>query len=500
MGASLNLTVSKVADSASIDNNTSKVKIVLKITTNYGTWNETGDTSGSIAIDGASVASLKGKKVGLNTTTTLYSGTHTIKHDDDGSKSITVKASFDVNTATRWIYATKALALDTIPRATTIDSLTCATDYFTGKLTYKYTPKSSAMYNRCNVSLNLDGEYIPVRSHIDLGKKSAAQQTATVTLAADELETIYNQLPSTTKGTLRFTFRTYSDSGYSTQVGDAGYKEITLKIPDVTGTKPTVGMGLTPVHSLDDAFSALYIQGKTKVKVALDAVGKFKATIKSYSVKLNGVTTNTSATYTSGYLTQTGSLTVYGYATDSRGFTGSTSQKITVIPYSAPKILNVTAERCDENGNLTDSGTYLKIHAKRSYAKVLNGSTQTNFCAIRYRWKPDGGSYSSWTTILAKTATGDEVTTGALLGSLAVDTTYQVQVQAIDDIGDHAETVVTVPTEEVYAHRTKNALGLGKYAEGEKVLDVGWDAHFRGEVKIGDVTLREYILSIIEGG
>ena len=46
-------------------------------------------------------------------------------------------------------------------------------------------------------------------------------------------------------------------------------------------------------------------------------------------------------------------------------------------------------------------------------------------------------------------------------------------------------------------------MGLGKYVEGENLLDVAWDAHVRGEVLIGEtgMTLKDYILAVIsEGG
>ena len=51
-------------------------------------------------------------------------------------------------------------------------------------------------------------------------------------------------------------------------------------------------------------------------------------------------------------------------------------------------------------------------------------------------------------------------------------------------------------------HRTANALELGKYVEGQHLLDCAWDAWFRGKVYLGDAgqTLEEYITSIIGGG
>lgn len=399
----------------------------------------------------------------------------------------------------------KEITLD-IPN-TTLDSLTCATSYFTGVMTYKYTPKTTALYNRCTITLNVDGTQIALET-INLDKKPASQQTSTHTLDGTALETVYNKLPSTTKGVLRFTLRMYSDSGYENQVGTASHKEMTLTIPNNANTKPTVTIKeLSPVSTPDlpSAFSGLYIKGKTKVKATLSTKGQFSASIKSSSVKVQGVSYDSDDKYTSDYLSSAGSTTVYAYATDSRGFTGNTSQRITVIDYSKPKILNVEAFRCDNGGNAAAKGTYLKIKAKRSYSKVVADGEQKNFCIIQYRWKAsNASSYSSWTTILAKTASGDTVTTSALLsGALDTKTTYVVQVRAYDDFGEYATVDVGIPTESVYMHRTKNAMALGKYVEGENVLDVAWDAHFRGDVLIGDsgMTLREYILSVIsEGG
>ena len=98
----------------------------------------------------------------------------------------------------------------------------------------------------------------------------------------------------------------------------------------------------------------------------------------------------------------------------------------------------------------------------------------------------------------------DEVDSDPLLGGvLSAQSTYMVEVRAMDDIGEIGHTMIYIPTDKVYMHRTKNAMGLGKYAEGENLLDVGWDAHFHGEVRLGEtgMTLKEYILAVIsEGG
>ena len=499
-------------DSQSVENNQTVLSLGMYVTTPsgyyFGQWDDFNGSYVGTATSGSNCKTFDGG-CPSNTTVTRWLVENqkvTVTHNSDGTKNVTIYWKWGVNSPWGRIQnpsGSFSISLTTIPRASTIDSLSCATSYLTGKLTYKYTPKSAAYYNRCNIAVNLDGTYTAVKT-INLGKKSTAQQTATVTLSAAELETIYKKLPNAKKGTLRFTLRTYSDSGYSKQVGSAGYKEVTLTIPNDSTTQADVSMSLAPVGSLPSAFAGLYIQGKTKVKATLSADGKFDATIKSYSMKVNGTTYDSGDSYTSGYLIATGSITVNGYATDSRGYTGSTSQKITVIAYAKPKILDVEVGRCDAQGNPDDSGTYLKIKAKRSYSPVKSGSTQKNFCQIRYRYKlASASSYSGWATILAKNnLSSDQIETGALLGgALAVTSTYQVQVQAIDDIGEHAETVANIPTDIVHSHKTRNGLGLGKYCEGENLLDVGWDAHFHGEVMVGDQTLKEFILAVIsEGG
>lgn len=419
------------------------------------------------------------------------------------TKDINISSSWvmkDSNSAT-WFphtgtYAntSNTVTLPMIASASTITSASNATIGSTSNIVW--TPLSKSFYYKVKLAI---GDWSWTSGAIHPNQTSAYTYT-TPTISYNAAK----ELPNDPSGKMKATLYTYSDSACSNQIGSASSKEFTLTVPDNSTTKPEVTMSLAPESSLGSAFSGLYIQGKTKVKATLSAEGQYEATIKSYSMKVDGTTYDSDDSYTSGYLTNTGSITVNGYAKDSRGFTGSTSKKITVIGYSKPKILDVYAKRCDSNGNLNESGNYLKIRAKRSYSPVMSEGTQKNFCLIRYRYKiASASAYSSWTTILAKTnLDSDEIVTGALLGGvLALDSSYLVQVQAVDDVGENAYTTISVPTEAVHTHRTKNGIGFGKYCEGENLMDVEWDAHFHGGVKIGEMTLKDYILSVInEGG
>ena len=149
------------------------------------------------------------------------------------------------------------------------------------------------------------------------------------------------------------------------------------------------------------------------------------------------------------------------------------------------------AVRCDADGNLADNGTYLKIQAKRSYSPVKSDGVQKNFCKIRYRYKlASATAYSSWVTILAKdNLTSDQVETGALLGGvLSVASSYHVQVQAIDDIGESASTTITVPTDKVYWHRdgARNSFTFGGYVEEDNTFSIAGGVEFKVKSLTGE--------------
>lgn len=444
--------------------------LLLTIPTS-GTW------AYSITINGKVFSGSVSKDVLLDWVLLATVSVSDIAHNDDGTKSIAISGSVTAPSGTSFAgHKTSGgamFALDTVPRASTIASAVNIT--LGNECNVKWTPASASFRYKLKFSM---GDWSYTTGAIHPNRKSLYTYDDYVL----PLEAA-NQIPNSKTGTMTVTLYTYSDAAATKQVGSADSETFTVTFPDNSNTKPSISMTLAPVHSLPSAFAGLYIQGKSKVKATLSATGKYGAIIKSYSMKVDGISHGSGDGYTSDYLTTYGSKTVYGYATDSREITGSTSESIEVIAYSKPKISVGICGRCDKDGKLTASGTYLKIKATRSYSTVMSGGVQKNICHIRCRYKAaSDASYSAWETILpGNTLTTNQVETGALLGGvLSVNTTYMVQVQAIDDIGDHAETTIIVPTDNVYMHRAKNAMGLGKYAEGENLLDLGWDIKMNG--------------------
>lgn len=483
MAVTNSLTVTEVAGSPSTATNQSKVRILWTSTQTGESWNGYTRTAYYyVSINGgAETQHSVSYSLPKGTTKTIVDTTITVTHKDDGSGTVKVRTWMDTDISAGVIEKSQTITLTTIARASSISSAAAVT--LGNKCSVKWTPKAAAFRYKLKFALG-EWSYTTGAIHPDT---TNAYTYSGYTIPLD----VANQLPNSDTGTMTVSLYTYSNSGATTQVGSADSETFTVTVPDNQNTKPKVSMDLTPVSSLPAAFAGLYIQGKTKVKASLEASGEYKASIKSYSMKVDGTTYDSGDDYTSGYQNKVGTFTVNGYAKDSRGHIGSASEDITVIAYTKPKILDVVAARCDSKGNLADNGTYLKIQAKRSYSPVKSGKVQKNFCKIRYRYKlSSAASYSAWTTILAgDSLSSDQVNTGALLGGvLSVASSYLVQVQAIDDLGEYASTTITVPTDKVYWHRDgeRNSFAFGGYVEEDNTFSIAGGVEFKVKSLTGE--------------
>ena len=478
------LVVERVDDSQSIANNTSQIRIRWYSVQDDSSYNNYTRTAyyWITTPDGVETKYSVSYTLPRSSTKTILDKIITVKHKDDGTGIVSVRTWMDTDISAGIVeLGPKKVTLKTIPRASEITS---AKNVTLGKgCNVVWTPKGTSFRYKLKFSLG-DWSYTTDAIHPN---KTSAYTYSGYTIPLEVAE----EIPNAKTGKMTVTLYTYSNSGATTQIGEASSETFTVTVPDNSSTKPTVSMTLSLVSSLPDVFDGLYIQGKTKVKVTLSAEGKYNATIEKYTVDVgsDSYPTSTSNTYTSDYLSMYGNVTVLGVVQDSRGYTDGAVKTINVISYSKPKILAATGERgvvaarCDADGNLSDSGTYLIIKAKRSYSPVEADGAQKNFCQIRYRYKVEGGSYSSWTTILAADALdSDEIVTDALLGgTLSAKSTYLVQVQAIDDIGEASHTNITIPTDKVYCHRdgARRSFAFGGYVEDDNTFSIAEDITFK---------------------
>lgn len=475
------LTLTQV--SQSVANNTSKVRILWTTTqtgSSYNNYEKVGYYWVSIN-GGAETKHTVYSTLPLQSTKTLVDTTIEVPHNTSGDCTVSVRTSFATGITAGTIELEKSLTLDNIPRASTITSVNNTT--LGDKCSVKWTPNSASFRYKLKFSI---GNWSYTTDAIHPNQTSAYTYTGYTI----PLDAAY-QIPVGTTGTMTVTLYTYSNSDATTQEGSPSSKTFTVTVPP--STLPTVSIdSVVPVHSLPSAFDGLFVQGYSKVQVGMSAETQYGSDIKYYDFTVEGKTYGEDESYTSAHLANSGLLSVVGHAVDSRGYGGYTDEKINVIPYTKPKVQNVTVQRCDEDGNPDDSGTYLKISAKRVYSEVKSDGVQKNFCSIRYRYKSEKGAYGSWVTILAAdNISTDEITTEALLGgTLAVDTTYLVQVGVVDDIGNESYTTSTIPTDKVYWHRdgARRSLTFGGYIEEDNTFAIASDIAFKPKGGIAKIS------------
>nr|DAW02824.1 MAG TPA: endosialidase chaperone [Caudoviricetes sp.] len=490
-----------------INNNTSTVSATLSYYKDSSYSNRTYSSTfeGSITINGSTKTIHKYdhdriklyRDVGW---VVMDSYSVTVPHNTNGTKSIVISATGKmVETTFTSTSLSETVVLDTIPRASIINSLSCSTSYFDGTLTYKYTPQSSSYYNRCNISLNINNDFIAIKS-IKLGTKSASQQTATVTLSSSELSTIYEKLPSGTSGTLRFTFRTYSDSSYSTQVGDASYKEVKLTIP--TSIKPSIGtITLSPVKitTADGTPRNILVKGKNKLNISVSGCAAGAgSSIVSYTFSGQNISstvssTATNASATSNTMSASGEFIYTVTIKDKRGRTASKTASITCQDYNTDelKFSSFTVYRCKSDGTEDNNGTYIKYDFKVNYPSV--GNTNKGTVKIYYRkntntsWTAAANALTDSTKKSAKEIIKNS--SGINISNFDTDSTYLVYAVLVDNYNQsiRSPTVTVFGASRIFnIMKDGTGVAFGKLAEKKNILESRWplqvdDAIFFGK-------------------
>ena len=486
MAVSQVLSVTEVSGSVNPADNTSYVRILWQSTQTGDSWNGyTRTAKYYVSINGGEYVDYTvNYTLPQNTTIVLVDKTIKVDHNSDGTGTVSVKTWMDTGISAGVVEKSDTLTLTTIPRASTITSALSRTLGEACSVTW--TPLSSNYAYKLNFSI---GSWSHTTGVIRPNRTTSYTYTG-YTIPLD----VANQLPNASQGTMQVILATYSDRNGNVQVGSNATETITITVPNNDETKPTVGMSLAPSSGLQSPYNSLYIQGHSKVKATLSFGTQYGATVAVSNITVNGNTY--AAPYESDVLSQAGKVSVKATVKDSRGFYGTNYKEIDVIPYNNPYVRaksgesSIIAARCDSSANFTDSGTYLKIKAKVVYSKVISNGVQNNYGNIKFRYRKEGGAYSSWQTILnCKTDNSDEVITPPLLnGALDIKSNYQVQIIASDDFHDSVPITIAIPSDFVYMDRPAGgkSMGIGGYSSGDGNLDIHWKTKARGGLSLFD--------------
>ena len=288
----------------------------------------------------------------------------------------------------------------------------------------------------------------------------------------------YNQIPNSTSGTATVYLYTYANG---TLIGSSS-KTFTASVK--SSVVPAIGsISATGV----DLMWGLYLQGHSSVTISVSNCSAGSgATIASYSIQGHGLNysenrTQTSASATSAVFTVSGSQTYTATITDSRGRTASRSVTITVTAYAAPAISSVAGIRCDSDGTANPTtGTSLKASATFTYSAV---GSNTITSSLSYKKHTD----QAYTQVQTGITSGS--TYIFAVGLAEISSSYDVQVEVTDTIGNTATYTIIVPPVVGISFGLKNDRARFGGPVEKSGLQVDWDADFKQDVNIdGNLT------------
>ena len=380
----------------------------------------------------------------------LFTKTLNITHGSNGSKTLTCSAwiNHDAVTSSEQSYSQ---ALTTIPRATT-PSLSDRDIYFGQEVTINL-PRASTSFTHT------------LQHDFYVGSWTTFKTGATTSTTFTPDKSWASRIPNATYGHGRIRCLTYNGS---TLIGE---KIIDFYAYITTDMIPSVSIAASDPSGYSDTYGG-YIQSKSKVEVVLTTAGSYGSTIKSYKVTVDGKT-YTSSSFTTGVISNSGTLTISATVTDSRGKSKTATSTITVLSYSSPKISNVIATRCNSDGTSLSSGAYLAIKFNSSISSINSKNT----AAYKVRYKKT--SETSYTDVTLTDYAGDySVTNGVYILPADTSSSYNIIVVATDAFSSSNISVTGSSVSKVFSIKTNGTgMAFGKVAETENELDVAWDLH-----------------------
>ncbi|WP_270526725.1 DUF859 family phage minor structural protein [Holdemanella biformis] len=452
--------------SYSIENNTSQVEWWVGIRSNTAYHNHYGLSETYVVnINGTVVHNaVHTPTVNSGATVWVASGTTTVSHNADGSKSISVSASF--NNADRGTYlpttgsCSGSLKLTTIPRATvpSVDkpSLDCGSVIkFTG------TSASSNFSHKLYTTWNNEEKLIAT---IDKGS-TAVSYSYTIPTSWEK------NMPNTTSAIATFILETLNGNTV------IGRKSINATVQVRSGVLPTIGNPtIEDTNSISKAMG-LYVQSQSCIKFTIPTSGNQGSTITSVSTKFNDQTYSGS-TFTTQAIQNSGTLTYTITVTDSRGRTATKSGSVNVVAYNPPSLTNVSAKRANSSYAVDESsGTYALLHFKVGFTSLSNKNVTSFY--IQYR----ASGATSWTKINSwanNYTLNQDYKAGNLFTSTT--TTYEIAFGVKDKfMSDYSWQIVTVTP-------TYTLINFGK--DGKSLTFFGQDGNNANRLTVnGDLAI-----------
>lgn len=447
--------------SQSIANNTTTIYWQLKGSGSNTGWVESGNFQ--VKIDNSVVYS-SSTRIRLYNNTLVAEGTYTFTHDNNGNKSFSAYIQAGIYAIAVNVSANGSWALPQIARLAVIDSFDKGTD-IAQQMTIKYTPKATGFYYKLRLSI----PNVIAITTINLGNKSASQQTYNYTFTSSQLNTIYSKWSGSSE-TIQIgaVIETYQDSGYATKLGESSEFIRNMSLP--ASIKPTIS-----AVSLSDGTSAYtdigaYVQNVSKLKYTITASGIYGSTITNYTITASGTTyaNSSSNTGTTNVIGQSGNLTITITVKDSRNRTASTTRTISVLAYTKPQITKFVVSR-----NASDPAQIIS-QMQGSITSLNNKNTHTFTLAYANHGSTSFTTIQSWNALTLNTSNTK---------TLTEDGEYDFRLTATDRYGSVTKLIpVTQAFKLINFKSDGKGIAFGGFSTNNG-FEVKMDAMFKNGLK-----------------
>lgn len=387
---------------------------------------------------------------------TIGSGSTVVPHNADGTKQIYSSGTFNDTQAN--IGAGTAggyLTLTTIPRAST------PTFELVSNPGVLVTTAQSGVAIKINMNRASSSFTHTVRYQMGSAGPTTIDTGVTTNVSSWTIPlSLMNQIPNNTSGLLSIIVQTYSGA---TLIGS---KTVTITmtvpssiIPDfttITDSEATVGLA---------ANVGAYVQSLSKLNLAITgAAGAYGSTISSYKIELTGTTINASSGV-SNVVSTSGTVTITGTITDSRGRVKVKTVNITVLAYVPPVITSATFERALVAGTPDDNGTYIRVNLNAAVQDLTVAAVQKNELVYKIYTRAHGPG--AWTLKTTSALSSGTITFNSydLVSTYSIASSWDVRVEVLDDFNT-SSVEGTVATATIFMHwDAALGVGIGKYRE-----------------------------------
>lgn len=391
--------------SQSIANNTSTISWTLSAVGGNSSWYAERDVS--VVIAGTTVYS-KTSRV-ERYAGKITSGTVTLTHDSAGAKSFSVSVSAAVYVSSINCTGSGSFSLNKIARTSTVSG---GSGNIGGTTTISISRQASSLTH--TLSYSFGGLTGTIASNV------GTSYSWTIPTS------FYAKIPNAKSGTGTITCDTYSGS---TKVGTSTCS-FTATAAE-SNCKPSISTTIKDTNSTTTALtgdSSKLVKYFSTASVSMSASAKNSASISSCSISGGASASGTSSASKTVSNISSNSFTFK--ATDSRGYSHSTTVK--------PTMVNYVKLTCAIGNNTPNAATgAMTVTASGDYFNGSFGSV-SNTLSVQYRYKVSGqddSSYSSWAN-MAITNSGNtySATASLTISNFSYKKTYVFQVQAKDKL------------------------------------------------------------------